>query len=346
MSHAERGATQDNGVSAAVLTELAGEVVELLSVTPLAGGACQDNLRVDLTRSGRKETWVLRHDAPSSLAGSIDRAAEFEVIAAARAAHVLTPEARFLGRGLLGRPGWGYLSAFMPGTAIGRQVLERPELAAARSGLATALAIELAKVHSVATDVPLPIAGLGNSDPAEAALTRLESLLRASRTPLLALELVIAWLVRNAPPAGPRVLVHGDFRTGNFLVSPAGLSAILDWEFAHFGAAEEDLGWIAVRDWRFGHLDRPIGGFAARDDFYAAYESASGRELDRRAIHWWEVYGNARWAAGCLDQADRYRAAALPGPSGAGKGDLEFLAIGRRASEMAFEAMRLIEAAP
>ncbi len=332
-------------VSASVLSELSGEAIEIRSVTALAGGACQDNLKLVLTRGGQEETWVLRHDAPSSLAGSIDRAAEFAVVAAARAAGVLTPEARFLGQGLLGRPGFGYLSAFAAGTAIGRQVLERPELAAARSGLATALAIELARIHSVSDEVALPISGLGKEDAATVALGRLEGLLRASTTPLLALELVFQWLVGNAPAAAPRVLVHGDFRTGNFLVAPSGLTAILDWEFAHFGAAEEDLGWIAVRDWRFGHLDRPIGGFATREDFYSAYESAAGREVDRRTIHWWEVYGNARWAAGCLDQADRYRAAALPGPRGAGKADFEFLAIGRRASEMAFEAMRLIEAA-
>ena len=52
-------------------------------------------------------------------------------------------------------------------------------------------------------------------------------------------------------------LVHGDFRTGNLMVSPRGLEAVLDWEFAHWGAPEEDLAWLCVRDWRFGRLDKP-----------------------------------------------------------------------------------------
>ncbi len=84
--------------------------------------------------------------------------------------------------------------------------------------------------------------------------------------------------------------------------------------------------------------DHPVGGFAKREPFYAAYEKASGRQVDRADVHWWEVMGNLRWGAGACYQAERV----LTG----GEWDLELLAIGRRAAEMEYEILRLIEAGP
>src|SRR5947208_9125553 len=55
----------------------------------------------------------------------------------------------------------------------------------------------------------------------------------------------IRWLRRHPPqPARKLSLVHGDYRTGNFLYSPDGeIKAILDWEMAHVGDPLEDLAW-------------------------------------------------------------------------------------------------------
>ena len=75
-----------------------------------------------------------------------------------------------------------------------------------------------------------------------------------------------------------------------------GIRAVLDWECAHLGAAAEDLAWLCLRSFRFGHVDRPVGGFGQRAEFYAAYAAASGRPVDPEAVHWWEVFGFVRWA--------------------------------------------------
>jgi aminoglycoside phosphotransferase (APT) family kinase protein len=48
------------------------------------------------------------------------------------------------------------------------------------------------------------------------------------------------------------VTVHGDFRSGNLLVGPDGLRAVLDWELAHAGDPAEDIGWLCAPAWRFG----------------------------------------------------------------------------------------------
>ncbi len=311
------------------------------SLERLSGGACQENLLL----RGEGPDRVFRLDAPTALPGSLDREAEARVVNAAAAAGVTTPAARQFLRLPDGRG--GYIMDAMPGVAIGRQVVDHPSLESARAGLTARLGRELATIHSVSPGAAAQAGGA----PVETAVATLRRLLGQRTEPLLAFHLIIEWLDRHRPAETAPVLVHGDFRTGNFLVTPDGLSAILDWEFAHAGAREEDLAWISVRDWRFGRLDRPVGGFGSRAAFYEAYADAAGvPSLDRAAIHWWEVYGNARWGLGCLDQAGRYlQNAASRAPRAETQGprpDIELLAIGRRWTEMAFEAMRLIEEGP
>jgi len=150
-----------------------------------------------------------------------------------------------------------------------------------------------------------------------------------------ALELALEWLIENASASSERTLVHADFRTGNFIVTPQGLAAVLDWEFSHWGDPFEDLGWLCVRDWRFGQLSKPAGGITRRDVFYEAYQRASGRPVDPKRVHYWEVAGNVRWALGSSYQGERY----LSGE----EADIELLGVARRAVEMEFEALRLID---
>jgi aminoglycoside phosphotransferase (APT) family kinase protein len=323
------------------LRKEAGESVEDVVVSPLAGGACQDNFKVELSLGGKPTRLALRSDAVTSLPGSINRAAEFAILQHAVHRGVRTPRARFLARDLT-RPGASaYFLDWVTGEAIGRKVLSSPELEGARASLPSALAQELAKIHAL-TPAHMPdVAGAAAAlapgfDAARSLLARIRGSIDAMHEPRPALELVHRWLLSNAP-AGPSetVLVHGDFRTGHFMVAPEGLQAVLDWEFSHFGSPYEDLTWISARDWRFGQLHKPIGGFASRQAFYEAYESASGRVLDQKLLFFWEVFANFNWAVGAVYQGERYVFG--------GVDEFELVAIGRRASEMEFEAVRLIE---
>lgn len=326
----------------AALGERSGGPVKVRALAQLMGGACQDNYRVeaDFTAgefSGERRL-VLRSDARQSLPGSLSRRDEYAVIQAAMAAGVKTPAARWLVPGLVRDGAGAYFMDWVEGEAIGRRVVRNPELAAARESLPRELAGVLARIHSVTPRNVPELALAEAADPALAAMEDLRGRLSGMPEPHPALELALRWLEDHPPAAQEVTLVHGDFRTGNFMVTPAGLSAVLDWEFAHWGAPLEDLAWISVRDWRFGRLDQPVGGFGQRAPFYAAYETASGRAVDRREVHWWEVMGNLRWAAGSVAQGERY----LSGE----ESDLELIAIARRAVEMEFEALRLIERGP
>lgn len=322
------------------LCELAAAPVEVTGVAPLAGGACQENSRVDMIigsgpdRGERR--MVLRSDAARPLPRSLGRRQEYRVIDAAVAAGVRTPAVRWLTEGLAGPGRWSYFMDYADGVAIGRRVLRDEALAGARETLSAELAVEAAKIHAI---TPQGYSGLfarpPPDDPVAAELASARASIDSLAEPHPALELAMRWLEANEPDPRDVTLVHGDFRTGNFLVAATGLTALLDWEFAQWGAPEEDLAWISVRDWRFNQLDRPVGGFADRAPFYAAYEAASGRALDRAAVHWWEIMGNVRWAAGCVYQGERY----LSGE----QTDIELIAIGRRVAEMELEALRLIE---
>jgi aminoglycoside phosphotransferase (APT) family kinase protein len=307
----------------------------LTEVKPLFGGACQENFRVELALEGRPLRLALRSDAPTSLPGSIRRRDEYTVIEAAAAAGVKTPRARWLSPSLLRDGADAYFLDWAPGEAIGRRVVRNPELANARALLPDLLAQSLARLHTVtpksAPQVKVPDA---SPSPARTAIADMRRMLDGVPSVYPAIEAAVQWLEARLPAHEEVVLLHGDFRTGNFLVTPEGLSAILDWEFSHFGSPYEDLGWLSVRDWRFNQLDKPIGGFSTRAPFYAAYTKYSGREVDLGQVLWWEIMSNLRWAIGSTNQGERY----LSGE----ERDLELIAIARRNVEMEFEALRLI----
>lgn len=321
------------------LTATFGEGSELLRMVPLAAGACQENFRLDvnLASAPRVDRLVLRSDSGSSLPGSLGRKEEYAVVRTAFDAGVPTANARGLAEGLV-RPGChAYLLDWIDGVSLGAKLVKDPDLESARAALPGQLAKAMARVHAVSPDHhPLPLPD-PDPDPVAWALAFQRRVLDELPEVHPGLELAWRWLDEHRPPVGEVTLVHGDFRTGNLMVAPEGLVGLLDWEFAHWGCPEEDLAWITVRDWRFGRLDQPVGGFARRRPFYEAYEAETRRILDPEVLHFWEVFGNVRWAAGAVVQGQRYLAGNL---------DLELIAIARRTAEMEYEALRLIEAGP
>ncbi len=324
----------------AALSEALGAKVAVRTLSPMAGGACQDLF--DLTLDVRGETLrrVLRSDARSALPGSLDRKTEFAVLSLAVSRGVPAPPVAWPTADLV-RPGaHAYFMDHVSGEAIGRKVVSSPELAAARLVLPAQWAAALARIHAIKpADAPsLSLSSWGerpSAEPARAVLASMRSQLTTLPEPHLAIELALGWLEDHVPECPEVTLVHGDFRVGNFLVGKEGLLAVLDWEFSHWGDPVEDLGWLCVRDWRFGRVDRPAGGVTTRKAILSAYADATGRAVAPEALHYWEVAGNVKWALGALYQGERYL-------SGQDR-DLELLAIAKRAAEMEHEALRLLE---
>ncbi|HXM00034.1 MAG TPA: phosphotransferase family protein, partial [Rhizomicrobium sp.] len=117
----------------------------------------------------------------------------------------------------------------------------------------------------------------------------------------------IRHLRRNPPPPARKIsVIHGDYRTGNFLVDGAGhIRAILDWEMAHLGDPLEDLGWALDPLWSHGDPSRPAGT-VPRERALAIWEQASGMAVDRAALAWWEIFASLKGLAIWISAAREY----------------------------------------
>ena len=116
----------------------------------------------------------------------------------------------------------------------------------------------------------------------------------------------IRWLKRNPPPPSQKIsVVHGDYRTGNFLYDDKGdIRAILDWEMSHLGDPLEDLGWAIDPLWSGGAPN--VGGMLPRAEALAIWEKASGLKADPKALHWWEIFASTKGAAIWMSAAREY----------------------------------------
>jgi aminoglycoside phosphotransferase (APT) family kinase protein len=101
------------------------------------------------------------------------------------------------------------------------------------------------------------------------------------------------WLRERAPVCAQPLLLHGDYRLGNFMFDEDTLemTAVLDWELAHIGDFHEDLAYsleplFCSRD-ADGHL--LIGSMMPVRAFLDGYAQRSGRTIDRQVLHWYQV---------------------------------------------------------
>jgi aminoglycoside phosphotransferase (APT) family kinase protein len=322
------------------MSEKLGTVVAIESLSRMTGGASKESWSFNARVENKVVPLVLRRASPGAapqiIEYQLDPATEYRLLKAAREAGVPVPEVHWVtgDPSELGTP--GFIMERVEGETIPRRILREPAYAVARERMAVQSGEILARIHGIdprATGLPLPTPA--DVHPARQLLDVYESMLDRLNDPHSAFEIGIQWLRRNVPQQWRTAFVHGDFRHGNFVVGPEGIRAVLDWEIAHIGDPMEDLGWLCVRSWRFGHDDKPVGGFGSREDLYTAYEAASGHKPDVGAVRFWEVFGNLKWGIGCMMQAYVYLRGEVR--------SLELAALGRRACEMEWDLLNLID---
>lgn len=102
------------------------------------------------------------------------------------------------------------------------------------------------------------------------------------------------WLRRNAPKLDRLSVVHGDFRTGNFLFDEKTrrITAVLDWELGYLGDRHGDLGWVLTDLYITREDGKPFhcGLFESEDALVEAYEAAGGLPIDRQKLLWHKIF--------------------------------------------------------
>lgn len=278
----------------------------------LSGGAIQENWALDVAIDDGdwrgNHQWVVRSDAPSAVAVSLDRAQEFQVLQAAFEAGVRAPEPLWLcrDRDLIGAE--FFIMRRAEGVGTGHRLTGESDLVPDRKGLVRELGENLARLHTIRPPRPeldfLP--DPGRRSPALAVIADYRRHLDALPQPQPVLEWGLRWCELNAPEQESVCLIHRDYRTGNYLVHDGRLTAILDWEFAAWGNPDEDVGWFLARCWRFKAPEREAGGIGDANDFLDAYRAAANRNVSAAAVRYWQVMAHVRWAIVALQQAERH----------------------------------------
>ena len=305
------------------LTEVLGQSAGVADLRRLTGGASRETWAFTaLPGQGAPRRLVLRRDPPGT-GRPEGMAVEARVLAVAARAGVAVPPLVDAGTdpAVVGSP---YLIMdHVDGETIARKLLRDPQYERARDGLAAELGRTLARIHAIA---PEAVPGLAANEPLEGLRAAYDEL----REPLPTVEIALKWLERHRPDDVAPAVVHGDFRTGNLIIDPTGLRAVLDWERVHRGDPREDLGWLCVKCWRFGS-PHPVGGFGSIAELLDGYAEVAGTRPDPEAVRWWQIYGTANWAVGCRTMAERHLSGQTP--------SVELAAIGRRVCEQEHDVL-------
>jgi aminoglycoside phosphotransferase (APT) family kinase protein len=316
---------------AAVVRRRFGETARLERLERLTGGASQELWSFDVELDGACLPLILRRNPGGFVQRESAAGMETEarLIELARAAGTPAPEVVHVCEPDDGL-GRGYVMERLAGETIARRILRDPEYADARPRLARQIGAAAAHIHAV----DVAAAGALRVSSPESSLEQSYAGYQANGTPRPVVEWAFRWLRDHLPARAPRqTVVHGDMRTGNIIVGPEGLAGVLDWEVVHLGDPTEDLGWICVTSWRFGQVDKPAGGFGAREELFAGYEAVSGVKPDADRVRWWEVMGTLRWGMSCAMMAREFQT---------GDRSVERAAIGRRASETAIDLLAIL----
>ncbi len=224
--------------------------------------------------------------------------------------------------------GEGFVSAFVQGETMPKRIVSGPEFDRVRPKLARQSGELLAQLHSIDFTEVRELSQLPDSvDPLAAQRSRYDTYNEAHP----AIEIGLRWLELHRLNKGDRVLLHGDFRTGNLMLSQMGIEAVLDWECCHIGDPAEDLGWLCTRSWRFDRPDRIVGGFGELEDLLAGYADYGGRRITIEEVHYWQVFGLVRWSILNAMQAH--------GHVFGGRRDVTFAACGRNASLVEYDLL-------
>ena len=271
-------------------------------VRRVGGGASKEQFFFTLARNGAEEQFLLRMDPGYSITET-DRQREYDLLTAMQGT-VPVPETAWIDPTGAFFPQPAAIMRVVSGTTKSSQSKDKV------SGLGTWLGPgvrqrlkdqfldHLVAIHAYDWRAkPVPGFEVPDADPKQAARwifnywRELCDIDEGVQRPIE--SLARQWLAANLPDTAELVMVHGDYRTGNYLFDEAEgrITALLDGVLARIGDFPEDLAWVLVRV--VGTFDDD-GLFRAsdlfeREEFLAAYAERTGRTINRATLHFYEL---------------------------------------------------------
>ena len=273
-------------------------------VRRMGGGASKEQFQFSLTTDHSSTHYVLRMD-PVQTAAETDRRREFEVLNA-YSAHVPAPTADWIdehGKNF-GQP--SAIMRFVSGVTKPSTKTSGPNVtglgtffpADLRDSLGPQFIGTLSEIHRVdVSEQDIPSFAVPRPGTEQAALWQLNWMSRVWHDdhvhPSVLSAVTERWLRQNLPTCERPVMVHGDYRTGNFLFDEESsrITAILDWEWAHVGDFHEDLAWIIQELYTTKEDGREyVCGLVERDRLIELYQEHSGNTVNFQTLRWYEIY--------------------------------------------------------
>jgi len=301
----------------AYLTRIWDKPTRVTDLSRIPGGASRETYRFDVDADGESKHLILRRDPVGSLIDT-ERKLEFEAIRSFHGSGLPAPEAVALEEdgAELERP------FFIMGRIDGGKA-QSPFTLPPYGDHAETIGEQFYRhlgTIAAADPVGLPIAKVIDSPALDGCWKReldyWEGVIDADEEhPQPIVRACIRRLRANPPPPAQKLsVVHGDYRTGNFLHDGAGkVIALLDWEMAHIGDPLEDLGWAMEPLWCYGETER-VSGMLPRAQAIAIWEKASGLTVDPKAFAWWELFASVKGQAIWISSAKEYRAGGFKDP--------------------------------
>jgi len=290
--------------------------VSVAGVQRIYGGASRETYRLTVRFVERgcktEQRLILRRDPESSLIET-DRATEYEAYAAFHGTSVPVPRPLFFETDprWLDRP-FFVMEEVVDAVSTAR-LLDEPPYAAHRARIGEQkwrILGEIAAADPQKLGLAAKLAAPKLEDCWKRELDHWERVIDEDElTPQPIARAAIRRLRRSPPPAPQRLsVVHGDYRTGNFLFDVEGrIRAILDWEMCHLGDPLEDLAWALDPLWGWPDRERP-GKLLPRARALEIWQAASGIAIDAEALVWWEIFaslkGLAIWISSGREFAD------------------------------------------
>ena len=295
---------------------------------PLTGGASADINRIILANN--EELIVRRSILEDKAVMAIPKSLEAKIqkIVKAQGAPVPKILLEFSEGNEIGE---GYVMEAVSGETIPRKILKDKNYESIKNKLPFEIGKSLAQIHQTKLDQLQDLEQITFSE----SLNKLFMIYQSFKQPQPVFDLAFKWLENQNLIDYDKVLVHGDYRFGNFIISEEKLESIIDWELAHIGNPMEDLGWLCVRSWRFGNVRKRVAGLGDIEDLVSGYESNSKIKIDISQLDLWQLYGSLKWGIICMVQTFAHLSGAV--------NSLEKAAIGRRVSETEFDLMNMIK---